>query len=142
MYYKYTGGVDHFDQTIAKLRVGIRKKRWWWPLFSWLLNVSMKNAWQVCREIGEKQELEKLDLLHFTRRISRCYLAFRSLKKRGSVAVRSKVPTKIGYDEKNHLVTSCEAQVRCAVCSGKIKRKCRKCDVGLHIDCFVPYLSK
>ena len=38
-YNQFMRGVDRLDENIAKLRVAIRMKKWWWPMFSWLLNV-------------------------------------------------------------------------------------------------------
>ena len=39
------GDVDQLDDDISKLGIGMRMKKWWWPLFSWILNVSVHNAW-------------------------------------------------------------------------------------------------
>ena len=58
MYNKHMGGVDQLDHNISKLRIGMRIKKWWWPMFSWLLNVSMQNAWLVYRRIAEEQDLD------------------------------------------------------------------------------------
>ena len=54
------GAVDLKDQGVANLRVGVRMKMWWWPLFSLLLNVSVHNAWQVYRPVASARSLEKL----------------------------------------------------------------------------------
>lgn len=43
------GGVDRLDQNLSSYRVSIRKKKWWFPIFSWLLGVSVNNAWQLYR---------------------------------------------------------------------------------------------
>ena len=43
-YNQFMEGVDRLDENIAKVRVAIRMKKWWWPMFSWLLNVSVNNA--------------------------------------------------------------------------------------------------
>ena len=40
-YSKNMGVVDQMNQNNGKLRPAIRMKKWWWPLFSWLLEVSL-----------------------------------------------------------------------------------------------------
>ena len=65
-YNQFMGEVDRLDENIAKVRVVIRRKKWWRPMFSWLLNVSVNNAWQTYRMLAHSQQLESLDLLGFT----------------------------------------------------------------------------
>ena len=60
-YNQFMGGVDRLDENIAKVRVAIRMKKWWWPMFRWLLNVSVNNAWQTYRMLARSQQLESLD---------------------------------------------------------------------------------
>ena len=66
------GGVDRVDQNVSTYHVSIRMKKWWWPLFSFLISVSVNNAWQLYR-LCSTYELEKLDLLNFTRHIVIAY---------------------------------------------------------------------
>lgn len=47
MYNKYMGGVDRMDQNVGNYRVGIRSKKWWWPVFVFCLDTSLHNAWQA-----------------------------------------------------------------------------------------------
>ena len=44
-YNKNMGGVDRMDQNIGAYRISIRSGKWWWPLFAYLLDVAMQNAW-------------------------------------------------------------------------------------------------
>lgn len=39
------GGTDLMDQNVARYRIAIRSKKWWWCIFSWMLDISMNNAW-------------------------------------------------------------------------------------------------
>ena len=39
------GGTDHQDQNVNKYRVSIRTKKWWCPLFSRGIDVTIQNAW-------------------------------------------------------------------------------------------------
>ena len=66
LYNKNMGGVDQMDHNIGKLRPAIRMRKWWWPLFSWLLGVFMQNAWLLYRRVANEQGLDALDFLGFT----------------------------------------------------------------------------
>lgn len=35
---------DQMDQNLACYRIGIRGKRWYWPLFTWMLAVATQNS--------------------------------------------------------------------------------------------------
>jgi len=64
-YNKYMGGVDRMDQNIATYRISIQSCKWWWPLFAYLLDVAMQNAWIIYRQTeGARRRL--LDQLEFT----------------------------------------------------------------------------
>ena len=41
------GGVDLLDNMVACYRVPYRKKKWWFNIFIWSLNVSAVNAWRL-----------------------------------------------------------------------------------------------
>lgn len=38
------GGVDLMDQNINTYRISIRDKKWWWSIFTWMVDVSIHNA--------------------------------------------------------------------------------------------------
>ena len=46
-YNRGMGGVDLMDSSVANYRVSWRKKKWWWPIFSWSLSVQAVNAWRL-----------------------------------------------------------------------------------------------
>ena len=46
-YNQRMGGVDQFDNAINKYRIGIRGKKWYWPLFTNVLDAAMVNAWKL-----------------------------------------------------------------------------------------------
>ena len=52
-YNKNMGGTDRMDQTINAYPVSIRGKKWWWCLFTWLLDVSITNVWILFQAKGE-----------------------------------------------------------------------------------------
>ena len=39
-YNKFMGGVDRLDQNIAQYRIGIRIRKWYWPIIAYLFQVS------------------------------------------------------------------------------------------------------
>lgn len=41
------GGTDLMDENINRHRIAIRNKKWWWAIFSWTLDVSAHNAWNL-----------------------------------------------------------------------------------------------
>lgn len=45
LYNKYMGGTDRMDEDIARHRIGVRSKKWYWPLLTWLVDTGIHNAW-------------------------------------------------------------------------------------------------
>ncbi|XP_056639371.1 piggyBac transposable element-derived protein 3-like [Diorhabda sublineata] len=41
------GGVDLLDQGVNNYRIAIHSKKWWWALFTHMLNVTVVNAWRL-----------------------------------------------------------------------------------------------
>jgi hypothetical protein len=39
------GGTDLMDQNISTHRIGVTGKKWWWPIFTWLIDMCINNAW-------------------------------------------------------------------------------------------------
>ena len=68
-YNKYMGGTDQMGQNVNNYRIGIRGKKWWWCLFTWLLDVAIQNAWQLARLRGNN-----VDQLSFRREVAMSYL--------------------------------------------------------------------
>lgn len=51
--YKYNenmGGTDLQDQYVANYRVGIRGKKWHWPIFTCTLDIALNNAWTIYKK--------------------------------------------------------------------------------------------
>lgn len=71
VYNQYMGGIDRFDQNVAYYMTNIRSKKWWWPIFRFLLDLAVQNAFQLYRL---QQGVETLDLLGFRRSIVITYL--------------------------------------------------------------------
>ena len=71
-YNKNMGGVDQMNQNIGAHRISIRSRKWWWPLFAYLLDVAMQNAWLTYR-LTEAMNHQPMDQLEFRRSVCNVY---------------------------------------------------------------------
>ena len=67
MYNRHMGGVDRVDENISLYRIAIPGKKWYFPLFCYLLNVCVNNASLFARA-GDYSD----DMLAFTCSIVQC----------------------------------------------------------------------
>ncbi|KAK4314976.1 hypothetical protein Pmani_013759 [Petrolisthes manimaculis] len=132
-YNKGMGGVDLFDQLRGKYRVAFRKRAWYFPLFRFLLNATIVNGWLMYRII------HKVTQLDFLREIVNVLL---KPSEKPSRFVPLKTPDCVRYDRTDHNIVMGETQRRCGVCKKNVKPKCTKCDVALHVQCWVKYHTK
>jgi len=101
------GGADQMDQNMATYRIGVRGKKWWWPLFTWLLEISMINSWTIYKKANSKQ-ISQLDFRH--------EIVLTYLKRYGTAPMGAGRPSKslsssdsrilddVRYDHLDHLV--------------------------------------
>ncbi|XP_046404157.1 piggyBac transposable element-derived protein 3-like [Ischnura elegans] len=68
-YNRYMGGTDRMDENVSCYRIGIRGKKWWWCIFTWLVDVSLNNAWVLHKKSGKT-----LSQLQFRRSFVQVYL--------------------------------------------------------------------
>lgn len=134
-YNKSMGGVDQADQSIALYRIAVRGKKWWWVIFTYMLDLSVANAWRLHLLTAE----EKMDQLQFRRSISRTYL--RSEKSDGRRRNPSSVVSCMRLDNIGHFPQKLISQLRCALCHKKARWECKKCTKTLCIEkgCFEKY---
>lgn len=147
-YNENMGGTDRMDQNINMYRVSIRKKKWWWTIFTWLLDVSLQNAWILHK--NEKKDpnnlwsTESMSLLEFRRQITRTLISKapqRTLKGRPQQS-RRPVISDIRFDNVGHLIQESDKQAwQCGMetCKSRPKYKCIKCKVPLCPKCFIRY---
>jgi DNA excision repair protein ERCC-6 len=140
IYNQNMGGTDRMNQNINKYRVSIRGKKWWWPLFTWMLDASIQNAWILSRSVSE----ENITQLQFRRNITLSYLKEKKFPKKAGRKAKRDIGKEISrYDGMEHYVekTANNKQRRCAGrnCSSKVRSQCKKCNVGLCLSCFAPY---
>lgn len=138
-YNKNMGGTDLMDQAIAAYRIGIRGKKWYWPIFTWLIDVAMHNAWYLGRKNCQISALE------FRREIVQAYLIKykTNIKIPGRISLKRNILPDVRFDRIDHFVISCNRR-RCAGlgCKSFGRTMCQKCDVGLCINCFASYHTK
>lgn len=132
-YNKRMGGVDLTDQSVNTYRIAIRGKKWWWVLFTYMLDLAMTNAWKLYLTSGQK-----MTQLEFTRCIVRHYLL-----KANSNSRRRKptIPESVRLDSVGHFPQKLEKPLRCVVCHSRIRWACKKCKNTLCIErnCFELY---
>lgn len=141
-YNYYMGGTDLMDEDIGSHRIGIRGKKWQWPLFTWLIDLATTNAWRLLRQSGRK-----MTKLAFRREIVQSYLTrYKTLPGLPGPSISRKVlmaksKTNLRYDGLRHYVGPTEKRRRCAsrMCSSVGRTECKKCDVGLCVKCFEAY---
>lgn len=140
VYNQYMGGTDRMDQNINAYRIAVRGKKWWWPLFTWLIDVAVQNAWLLARCTGKD-----MDQLTFRRDLVMAYL----LRYQNCPKAPGRKPTlKPGekdarFDLYGHFIEPVpnDGRRRCALetCSSRTRSQCCKCLVGLCMQCFRKY---
>lgn len=128
------GGVDLMDNSIANYRINIRGNRFYFPVFLWLLDVAMNNAWILSRSYGCT-----LDNLEFRRQI-----VVALLSKYGESRSHPGRPSTSRFSERSgpHLIVTEQQRLRCKLCGNKTTKKCVTCNVALHDKCFQLYHTK
>lgn len=120
------GGVDLLDQAVNNYRIHIRGKKWWWALFTQMLNMATVNAWKIHQVVSD----EPMDLLAFLRTVTRYYLRLgtrnQSIRRRPASTVCD-----IVLDKGGHFQHKLEKQLRCQSCHMRSMWACVKCDVTL-----------
>lgn len=145
-YNTFMGGTDQMDQNLGCYRIGIRGKKWYWPLITWMFDVALQNSWILYKKVNNS----KISQLEFKREVAMVYL--KRYQNPPKSAGRSSAPTQafdnrvsdsIRLDRIDHFVkqTDGNKKRRCAMknCKSIIRTMCVKCNVGLCINCFIPY---
>ena len=133
------GGVDLMDRMLASYRPSIRWKKWYWPLFTNALNVTVVASWRIHCKIAESL----MSHLDFRREIAICLLKM-SMVSRLQVGSgpRVNLPDDVRFDGEDHEKVAA-TQGRCNVCKKNCRYMCAKCNVRLHYDrgsrCHVTY---
>ena len=128
---------------LYKHRPLIRGKKWWWPLLTNALNISVVAAWRLHCAVSS----DGVSHLDFRREITLYLLKAAVPQPRQQIdgGHLPDLPDDIRYDNIGHLRVLC-SQGRCHVCQKNTSYKCEKCNQRLHSDrgktCFVDYHTK
>lgn len=138
-YNTHMGGVDQHDWDVGKYAVQIRAKKWYWVLFTRMIDMAVVNAWILYRIVNSAD----MSLLNFRRAIAVAYmkLGVKSVMGRPTISSTSKVFDDVRFDRKGHFMERRDKQRRCQgkACKSKPLTFCVKCLVTLCKDCFNPY---
>lgn len=132
------GGVDRSDQNISLYRIAIRGKKWYFSLITHCIDLAIQNAWQLYRNDGGK-----MDQLSFRRRIATAMLSQNKKPfsyQRGRPSRHENVD--IRYDQIDHYVIRQPKQTRCGQCHERATTRCQKCDIAVHVQCFLDYHTR
>ena len=134
-YNKSMGGVDLSDAHVSRCRTSIGGKKWYFPIFLYLLDLSVANAW-ILFKMWQKSNI---DLASFRAEIATHLLHLHSKGRRSNTSVA----TSLRFDKFDHMITHNEKQGRCAVCSKCTNFSCKKCQKCLHPKiCFESFHTK
>lgn len=136
LYNQNMGGVDRCDENISLYRVSIRGKKWYMPLISQGIDMAVHNAWQIHKYNGGN-----MDHLTFRRQIA---IALLQQNKKFRISFSMGRPAQsensgIRYDRFDHWVLPQDKQTKCRHCHTKTTTRCEKCNIGLHVKCFIAY---
>lgn len=135
------GGTDLMDEGISSYRIAVRSKKWWWSIFTWLLDAAIFNSWVLYKKNNPISQLD------FRRALVKNYLsrygiapktAGRPSTSKFSLSL-NRISDEVRYDRTDHLLMSIpnKKRRRCAGegCSTSTRTMCKKCDIGLCIEC-------
>ena len=141
-YNESMGGTDRQDQHVSCYRTSLRGNKWWFPVFTWLVDVSAQNAWLLGRAAGA---VDCGSFLDFRRHVVNYYLGHYGAPAKGPGRKPAGAPGEdsLRFDRIDHLVmrNKNNSRRRCAYecCGSRTVYSCKKCDRGLCPECFVPY---
>ena len=141
------GGVDMFDQLLGSYRPVIKGKKWWWPLFVNVVNITVVAAFRFYQHL---HKADSVNHLNFRREVVLCLLKKDFTDDSSGSIPGARVgatggghhailPMDIRTDGVGH-INEPTSSGRCTVCHGSTRNKCRKCNVRLHFahgkNCF------
>ncbi|XP_037124085.1 piggyBac transposable element-derived protein 3-like [Syngnathus acus] len=140
LYNRSTGGTDRADQSIGLYRINMRRKKWWWLIFTWMLDAAVFNAWVLHR----LDEHGGMSLLEFRREVARTLVAAPGAtraRRSGRPRVCA-VADDSRFDTMEHWPEVAEQGRKCTLptCKSRPSSACSKCRVALcTVKCFRAY---
>ncbi|KAJ8964482.1 hypothetical protein NQ314_004769 [Rhamnusium bicolor] len=139
------GDVDLLDQGVNNYRISIHGKKWWWVLFTHMINILVVYAWR--HYTITYQNDKNMEPLMFQRNIVRHYLRSygKAIQRSTTNRQSGSVPRSILQDPAGHFPQKIENQLRCRQCHMRARWRCEKCRVTLcteKMDCFRMFHSE
>ena len=116
----YMGGVDRLDLNISCYSVSLRKKKWWFSLFTWWQDATVANSYYIF-----KQGHDDMNFLDFRREIVLFYLQgchpipARPGPSRNRSDVATRVTENVCFDGRRHFIVVNNCQRKCGKCSAR-----------------------
>ena len=115
-YNKHMGGTDMMDQQISAYRIGIKKKKFYFSIFSWCLTSTVFNAWCLYKKLGHE-----IPLIAFIRLLTAKLLSFSERPSLGRSMCRF---------NSLHISVYHEKRRRCVHCKKRTNFYCSGCSSG------------
>ncbi len=137
MYNKGMGGVYVCVRMLSSYRPRLRSKKWWWNIFSTILNLAMVAAFRFYEHIDGSVGMSHI---MFRRETARPMIKFQEERKR--LGGPSAQPAKaVRYDGVNHFLEPCTIGRNC-LCMKNTRLHCTKCGKRRHKVCNSVYHKK
>ncbi|CAH1963184.1 unnamed protein product [Acanthoscelides obtectus] len=95
-YNKHMGGVDKANSLLGLYRSPSRSKTWYFPIFTWVLDMSVINAWLLYRKDCNTARVTSKPLKEFRMELAKSLAnAGKSSRGRPSISLTNKIPAKV-----------------------------------------------
>uniref|UniRef100_A0A671W251 PiggyBac transposable element-derived protein domain-containing protein n=1 Tax=Sparus aurata TaxID=8175 RepID=A0A671W251_SPAAU len=163
-YNKHMGGIDLSDMLVHMYKTPAKSKRWYLPLFGYILDLCISNAWLVYKRDCRLLKETLLSLKKFRLAVAQTLAQVNkpaskvgqpssasppqmSSNKKSNTQRPSHPQPDVQYDNIGHLPLHSNKRGRCNLCPKGVSRwKCQKCHVFLCMnakqECFAAYHQK
>ena len=125
----HMGGVDLTEEFVNQYRIRIRNRRWYFCIFTWLMDLLMTNSWLLFRE-----NVHNITQFEFRRQVVLSLL---------NKSLQYKKPKVISSTDHSVTCDPMKRRIRCKVCRSQTVFRCSTCDVALHANtCFLRFHKK
>lgn len=143
-YNKGMGGVDLHDNAVQNYSVGIRAKKWYWPLWISTLNSSLVNAWKLDCFRRRYQNQNIISQKEFRVDLAYSLMVKQEIDSTTEDSGDDYSPTpsiNVLPAKSKHLIVKIDnnKKWRCKYCHKPSSFLCKKCNVALHTHCFEHY---
>lgn len=144
---QYLVGTDRVEVDINLYTPTITGKKSFLVSFNICMQLVMHNAWTLYKNQTQNGKIS--DILGFRRKVVIYYLQHYAkpilAQNKGKIdktGCARGLSNEARFDGIRHYVIPQKKQTRCGFCRAKTTTRCQKCDVGVHVRCFVNYHTK